>query len=195
VSVAVPGTTHVFSYWHIVPVVSDAQPVGLHQLLGRVAPGWGHVHFAESEGGVHLNPLREGGLGPYADRTAPSVAAVTLHGTDLVAAVFDTPDPQVPGAWANEPVTPALVRWRVVGGGWRTVMDSRRTMLPNARFGEVYTPAARQNHEGRPGLFSVYLDRTWCAQGTRSVSVEVEVADTAGNRTVVAVALPGRTQS
>ena len=35
-----------------------------HQLLGYVAKGWEHVHFAERRGGVYVNPLRDGGLGP-----------------------------------------------------------------------------------------------------------------------------------
>ena len=41
-------TGHAFGYWHIRPVVREGQHVRLHQLLGYVLPGWGHVHFAES---------------------------------------------------------------------------------------------------------------------------------------------------
>ena len=37
-----------FGYWHIRPVVRGGQHVRLHQLLGYVLPGWGHVHLAEA---------------------------------------------------------------------------------------------------------------------------------------------------
>jgi hypothetical protein len=40
-----------FGYWHVIPVVRDGSRVHLHQLLGYVAPGWGHLHFAESVAG------------------------------------------------------------------------------------------------------------------------------------------------
>jgi hypothetical protein len=35
----------------------------------------GHVHFAESHNHQYRNPLRAGGLAPYRDTTAPTVAA------------------------------------------------------------------------------------------------------------------------
>lgn len=177
--------SHEFGYWHIVPVVKSHQLVAAHQLLGRVGAGWGHVHFAERRGGIYVNPLRPGGLGPYVDRTAPAVDAVGVAGGRLVVAAHDTPDPRVPGPWADEPVTPALLRWRVAGTtAWRTAVDFRAAMLDRSRFGSVYTPRTRQNHEGEPGLFCFYL-----AQGAvrPAGDLQVEAADASGNRAVYSV--------
>ena len=67
-----------FGYWHIRPVVRTGQHVRLHQLLGHVLPGWGHVHFAESIDGEYRNPLRRGALTPFRDRTKPTVASITM---------------------------------------------------------------------------------------------------------------------
>ena len=99
----------------------------------------------------------------------------------------DTPDPKVPGAWANEPVTPALLRWRIVptagsARAWKTAADFRYEMLTSAAFDKVYTPETRQNHKGEPGVFSFYLARTWSA--STATTVQVAVSDTAGNLAV-----------
>jgi hypothetical protein len=67
----------VFSYWHVVPSVRDGQRVTAYaSAIGRIGKGWGHVHFAESRDGVHLNPLRRGALGPYRDGTRPHVKSI-----------------------------------------------------------------------------------------------------------------------
>ena len=182
IAVVAGDRSHSFGYWHIVPVVKSHQLVAKHQLLGYVGAGWEHVHFAERRGGQYVNPLRDGGIGPYTDRTAPTVDSISLVGSDLVVTAHDTPDPRVPGAWADEPVTPALLRWRVGGGSWRTAADFRLAMLPRGEFASIYTPATRQNHKGEPGCFSFYL-----ARGCRfraAQRIEVEVSDMAGNRTV-----------
>jgi murein DD-endopeptidase MepM/ murein hydrolase activator NlpD len=182
IAVVAPDGSHRFGYWHIVPSVRNHQQVVRHQLLGHIAAGWEHVHFAERRGGVYVNPLRDGGLGPYYDRTPPTVDAISLAGFALVVTAHDTPDPRVPGAWANEPVTPALIRWRVDGGNWQTAVDFRAAMLPRTAFRSVYTPETRQNLKGKPGDFSFYLVRHWSLAGTHRV--DVEVSDTVGNRSV-----------
>jgi hypothetical protein len=132
-----------------------------------------------------VNPLRDGGLGPYADHTAPTVASVSISGSDLVATAYDTPDPTVPGDWTGLPVTPALLRWRVAADRWHTVIDSRATMRPRPDFTVVYTPSTRQNHKGEPGTFSYYLERGWSSRGP--VRLQIEVRDTAGNGSVSSV--------
>jgi len=174
---------HGFAYWHIVPVVKHRQWVRRHQLLGRVGKGWEHVHFAERVDGHYVNPLRNGGLGPYVDHTVPRVARIGISGSALVAAAFDMADLPVPGAWKGLPVTPALVRWRVAGGAWHTVVDSRLTMLPKESFTTVFAPAIRQNRKHTPGFYAYYLQRDF--KTTRPVRVEVAVSDASGNRSVV----------
>jgi len=174
---------HTFGYWHIVPVVKPGQFVHRHQLLGRIGKGWEHVHFAERVDGAYVNPLRAGGLGPYADHTAPRVASIGIVDSNLIVRAYDMPDPVVPGAWTNLPVTPAVIRWRVAGGSWHTALDSRGVMKPRADFASVFTPAIRQNRKGRAGNYSYYLARGWNA--SRPVWVQVAVSDTAGNGSVV----------
>ena len=192
IAVVAPGLGRSFGYWHIVPVVKDNQLVGRHQLLGRVAAGWGHVHFAERRDGVYLNPLRPGGLGPYVDRTAPAVDEIGFDGRSLVVRAHDTPDPKVPGAWAGEPVSPALLRWRVAGrtaSAWRTAIDFRSALVDRSRFALVYTPRTRQNHARQPGLLCYYLARTW--EPTSSVTIQVEASDTQGNVAVYSLRVAG----
>jgi len=186
-AVVAPDRSHTFGYWHVVPVVKSHQAVARHQLIAYVAKGWGHVHFAERQGTAYVNPLRNGGLGPYTDHTAPTVDTVKVYGSSLAVIAHDTPDPKVPGTWANEPVTPALLRWRIVpttgpAAAWRTAADFRSRMLDRADFTKVYTPETRPNHEGEPGRFSFYLARTWSS--TTATTVQVEVSDTAGNLAV-----------
>jgi hypothetical protein len=181
-----------FAYWHVAPMVRQGQHVGLHQLIARVAKGWGHVHLGERDGVYYVNPLRDGGLGPYTDRTPPTVDWIGLDGQALVTAAHDTPDPRVPGAWADEPVTPGLLRWRTVDSSGRetplrTAFDFRSDQLFPSRFGQVYTPRTRGNHKGQPGQYCFYLEHN--ARPKDGTIVEVEVSDTAGNTAVYAVIL------
>jgi hypothetical protein len=184
IAVVAPDRSHSFGYWHIVPVVKSHQLVARHQLLGYVGRGWEHVHFAERRGAFYVNPLRDGGIGPYVDHTAPTVASVSLLGTNLVAVAYDTPKPRVPGAWGGLPVTPALIQLKVGRGQWRTVVDFRNAMLDRSRFSKIYTPETRQNHRGEAGCFSFYLVHGFTG---RNVTVEIRVSDMSGNATVVVV--------
>ena len=180
--------SHSFGYWHIVPAVKSHQRVARHQLIGWIRKGWEHVHFAERRGGEYVNPLRPGGLGPYVDRTAPVVRSITVSSDAVSVDAYDTQSPPVPGAWRGEPVTPALLRWRVAGtSAWHTIADFRSVMLPALRFREIYTPDTLQNHKGVPGRFCFYLARGEAARALDrpGCAIEVEATDTAGNRTVV----------
>jgi hypothetical protein len=192
VSVVAPDGSHTFGYWHILPLVRNHQLVKRHQLLGVVGPGWEHVHFAESWHRRYVNPLRPGALGPYADRMPPTVAGVGIVRAGsgvltVVADAFDTPQPRVPGAWADEPVTPALLQWRVVRtgantGGWHSAADFRVEMLGQDRFHDVYAPGTEQNHKGEPGRFCFYLTKRWqptLADGR--YALQVRATDTRGN--------------
>lgn len=198
--VAVVGSAGEFAYWHIVPVVRHHELVSRHQLIGYVMPPWGHVHFAEIHDGHYLNPLRPGALGPYADWTAPTLAAagaesgsphlLTGH-VSLVAAAHDTAPIRIAGAWHDEPVTPALVRWRLLSGNravrtWRTAADFRHEMLQPSQFDRIYAPATTQNHEGEPGLFCFNLARHFDTRtfpdGT--YRLEIELRDTRRNASV-----------
>ena len=205
--VAVVAGGRDFGYWHIVPAVKNGAHVPLHGLLGHIAPTWGHVHFAErtvgpGPQGTYWNPLRKGALTPFADFGAPVVSRIVsslpagaLSGlVDFVVEALDhTPIP-APAPWHGIPVTPALVRWRLLRGSkavvpWRVAVDARTSFVPDVvansdvHFGDVYAPGTRQNHPNKPGLF-----RFWLARGfdTRphpdgKYAVEVEAADLRGN--------------
>lgn len=186
------SSARVFGYWHVRAAVANHQAIARHQLIGHVIAGWEHVHFAESVNGVYLNPLRPGGIGPYGDRTAPTIAGIDVergrNGFTVIANAYDTPSIRVPGAWADEPVTPALLRWRVTRLGaapaaWRTAVDFRSAMLDRSRFGAVYAPETRQNHKGEPGRFCFFLGRSWKPADGR-YRIEVAAVDTRGNRAV-----------
>jgi hypothetical protein len=191
----------VHGYWHIVPAVQQGQAVARHELLGHVAAGWGHVHFAERRGGAYWNPLRKGALTPFADFGAPAVdrivaeragkplAASTLTGiVTLIAEAHDVPPISAPPPWSGLPVTPALVRWRLVRDAhevvpWRVVADFRTTLPPSARFAAVYAPGTRQNHPNAAGLYRFLLAGAFDTRRhlDGQYRLDVEAADIRGN--------------
>jgi hypothetical protein len=196
-----------FGYWHVIPAVQNGDQVPLHGLLGHIAPTWGHVHFAERTAdphpqGTYWNPLRVGGLTPYADfgapvvsRIVPSQPASQLHGlVDLVVEAFDHPPISAPPPWHDIPVTPALVRWRLVRDAhqvvpWRIAADFRAAFAPDVvansdvHFGDVYAPGTRQNHPNAPGLFRFWLVRAFDTRlhPDGQYRLDVEAADVRGN--------------
>src|SRR5260221_13527646 len=206
-NVAVAAGDRDFGYWHVIPAVAAGPQLPLHGLVGHIAPGWGHVHFAERTAdphpqGTYWNPLRVGGLTPFADYGAPVVSRIVaslppsgLYGkVDLVVEAFDNPPISAPPPWHNIPVTPALGRWRLVRNAqqvvpWRVAADFRTSFAPDVvgnsdvHFGDVYAPGTRQNHPNAPGVF-----RFWLARGfdTRpppdgDYRLDVEAADVRGN--------------
>src|SRR5438105_60018 len=60
-----------FSYWHVATTIDEHAYVQTGEQIGVVRAGWGHVHFAEYDGRTYVNPLRPGGLEPFADTTRP----------------------------------------------------------------------------------------------------------------------------
>jgi len=194
----------IFAYWHIVPTVRSGQTaVAYGTLLGHISHGWGHVHFAELLGGRYVNPLRAGALTPYRDTTRPTihafsferggraVARARLSGRfDLVAEAWDETPMHVPGKWADKPVMPAVVRWRIRGalgaqGHWRNAVDFTGTIPEPSSFDSIYAPWTRQNHPWRDGRYRVRLAANWDSATLRGGEhvLEVEAVDTRGNAT------------
>ena len=193
-----------FEYWHIVPCIRSGERVTAYRtVIGHIAKPWAHVHFTEQRGSTIVNPLRPGALTPYRDTTKPTIGQITFErgGTpvgdrvsgslDVVVQAWDTTPLPVPAPWANKPVAPAFVEWRLVGrrglqsSSWRTAVDFRDA-LPAAPFSSIYAPWTRQNrpwNRGGSGRYRFYLahgfDTRTLADG--SYSVVVEVRDTAGN--------------
>jgi hypothetical protein len=189
-----------FEYWHIRPVVSaGARVTAYRTIVGYVAKGWGHVHFSELRDGRYLNPLRGGALGPFEDSTRPTVKSLRaqrnaagvklqrLSGTvDLVGEAFDVTPVAVPRPWADRPVTPASIRWRVRGGAWRTVVDFTHGIPADDRYDAVYALWTRQNKPWSNGRYRFYVVRGWdtTALPDGAHLVDVAAADTRGNTTV-----------
>ena len=116
------------------------------------------------------------------------LAAVHGH-IDLVAEAADETPLAVPAPWANKPVAPALLRFRLCDShgravtSWRTAIDFRRTIPPNSMYGQVYARWTRQNSPwGRRGRYRFYLAHGWNTRALRdgSYTVEVDAGDTRG---------------
>jgi murein DD-endopeptidase MepM/ murein hydrolase activator NlpD len=190
-----------FGYWHVRPVVKSGSHVRLHQLVGYILPGWGHVHFAESLRGSYRNPLRKGALTPFYDHTTPTVASVQLlsggspidvrHVTgavDVIANIYDTPPLTPPAPWNLARLAPASVWWDLVDSGGALV-DSGFTVnfdytLPlNGLYGWIYAPGTYQNKPHRPGQYIYWLthglDTTGLTNG--SYTLNVSASDTRRN--------------
>jgi hypothetical protein len=142
-------------------------------VLGYIRKPWRHVHLTEidpiavdgvPDSGYQLvNPLDH--LVPYTDRVAPRVGAVIardLHGHRLslanlngsvllIAAAYTYPTVPAPGAWHDMPVSPALIRWRLLTASgtvairWHTAIDFRHTLPSNRLFWHVYARGSYQN--------------------------------------------------
>jgi hypothetical protein len=201
-SVVSTGGGRSFGYWHVVPAVRHHQAVARHQLLGRVEAPWGHVHFAESSRKQYRNPLRAGALSPWLDPSSPRIAGISFSrggkelsplevsgSVDLIVDAWDLPPLPVPPPWANMPVTPALLRWRVLRKGktirpWHAPIDFRRTLLPPSLFAVVFAPGTRQNRPNKPGRYRFYLAHAWATRRLPNglYRVEVSAADVQGNR-------------
>ena len=207
-SVVSEESRRTFGYWHVIPAVKHRQRVKRHQLLGRVEPPWAHVHFAESSRRTgYRNPLRPGALSPWVDSTSPRIAGILfLRGgkelsplevsgaVDVVVEAWDRPPLPVPPPWADMPVTPALLRWRVLRGRtvvrpWHAPVDFRRGLLPASLFPVVYAPGTRQNKPNRPGRYRFYVAHSWDTRRLRNAlyRIEVSASDVSGNRAMASL--------
>jgi murein DD-endopeptidase MepM/ murein hydrolase activator NlpD len=207
IAVLSEGGARSFAYWHIVPAVKHRQFVKQHQLVGHIEAPWLHVHFAERRLGQYRNPLRPGALGPWVDPTSPRISGISFERggkelsplavngpVDVIVDAYDLPPVRVPAPWSNLPVTPALLRWRILRGrqvvrGWHNPVDFRRTMLPASLFHVVYAPGTRQNKPNRPGRYRFFVAHTWDTRRLRNglYRIEVSAADVHGNRAVAAL--------
>jgi len=189
-----------FGYWHIRPVVSTGMHVRMHQLLGYVLPGWGHVHFAETVAGRYRNPLRPGALSPYRELNAPVVASISVERIDghalqvvgpevsgtvaLIADAYELPSIAPAPPWNRARLVPSVVRWRLIPSDgdpptpWRTAADFRFTLLPSSQYASIYAPGTYQNKPNRPGDYRFWLtsslDTTSLANGTYWIEVQAQ---------------------
>jgi hypothetical protein len=179
-------------------------------LIGYVARGWGHVHFAETFRGTYRNPLRRGAIAPFSDRTVPTVAAVhvlvpggptaddghIIGSVDITADVYDTPPLKPPAPWDVARVAPADIWWNIVDAAGSIVQSSLAVTLdfalpPNSEYNWIYAPGSYQNKAHRPGHYLYWLahafDTTALPDGT--YTLEVYASDTRNNVGTAKVAL------
>ncbi len=204
-----------FGYGHVRPAVRTGERVIARQtVLGHVVPDALHVHLTEFDRhGKPTNPLAPGHLTPYLDRTAPSVTGIAFHDEHgreispldltgrirIVADAYDVPEPSAPGPWRGEPVTPALLTWRVTTLAGKTVVperiavDFRRRIPPDRDFWRVYSPGTYKNFPvfahhrfwGMPGEY--FFDLTPDSLDTKRIPngvylLSVTVGDVRGDR-------------
>jgi murein DD-endopeptidase MepM/ murein hydrolase activator NlpD len=195
----------VFGYWHIVPAVTPFQFVFAGELLGHVAARFGHVHLAERRDGRYVNPLRRGGLTPYADHTAPVVGPLVVYraGTDeelsltdvtgrvdLAVEATDPPPIRPRPPWEHVVLSPETLSWGgLYDGAWVPYgfhplsVDFRSFLrLP---LDEVYAAGTHMNEPNRPGDYRFWLvhgiDTTMLGDGLHAIWVTA--TDVRGNRT------------
>ena len=173
-------------------------------LLGGGVGECAHVHLAESQNGVYLNPLRPGALTPYADTTVPVVSTVELRrrgstvaidpsavwgAVDVVAVAYDPPPILPPAPWQTAVFVPALIRWRLIGPDetailpWQTAVDLRLRCPGPSLFSTVFAPDTRQNRPGIGGHYAFWLDRglDTSALVPGDYRIDVEASDIRGN--------------
>lgn len=191
-----------FSYWHIVPSVRSGEWVTAYRtVLGYITAHWLHVHFMEWVGHVPINPLHPGGLEPYVDRTRPRIdrlifdrngtvvdTAAVAGRVSIILDAHDQPALSAPPPWADLPVAPALIRWRILRSGspvrgWQTAVDFRDALPPAWEFDNIYAPGTYENGPNEPARYRFYLARNWDANQLPAgdYQLEVQVADTATN--------------
>jgi hypothetical protein len=156
-----------FQYQHITPTVVDHQQVVADvTVIGHVQAAAGHVHLAEIDSGVLVNPLLRGHLQPYRDLTKPRVENLevtdtlgnqlnylSVHGgVVLTVEAYDRPQLSAGGTWSGMPLTPATVAWRLWAPSsdqpvvpTRTVVSFTKGLPTNSQFWTVYARGTYQN--------------------------------------------------
>jgi murein DD-endopeptidase MepM/ murein hydrolase activator NlpD len=159
------GGGRAFQYWHVRAAVAPGDHVERDAtVLGHILRGARHVHLTEVQDGAAVNPLAPGHIGPYEDRTTPTVTTIRFRTSTedvlpefvrgriwLLATAADSPSMPVGGEWNGLPVTPAAVAWRIeradtgrVVVAQRSAWDVRVT-LPQESFWSVYARGTHQN--------------------------------------------------
>lgn len=162
-----------FQYIHIHPNVRVGERVVASKtVLGLVDPVLKHVHLSEIRGECVVNPLMPGHLTPFHDTRTPVVRSVifeNLAGTRLsphslsgkvrvIANAYDVPALPSPFPWGSMPVSPVLIRWKLLTMRGRTLesqtaVDFRYSLPPRHDFCAVYAPGTSQNFAADDGTF------------------------------------------
>jgi Peptidase family M23 len=202
------GASVVFGYWHVVPAVHDGAYVSQSELIGYVRPGVGHLHLSERRFGLYVNPLRRGGLSPYADHTRPVIRGLIVYASrtthelpldavsgrvDVAVDAYDPPAERPWAPWADAIWSPAKIFWSgIYSDPWRPPGGPAQAVnfvrLQTVAVRDVYAPGTRQNGPNLAGD-----DRFWLVRGLDTTSlvgdrtITVTASDTRGNQTTRAL--------
>ena len=174
--------------------------------------GAGHVHLSERRFGVYVNPLRRGGLAPYADHTYPVIRGLIVYAAatdrelpldavtgrvDIAVDAYDPPAIAPWGEWSDAVWSPAHITWSGLldfDSAWMPRSGPGQTVdfdrLPHVALRDVYAPGTVQN---RPNLMAD--ERFWLVRGLDTSdlvgdhTITVTAWDTRGNRTTRSLGL------
>ena len=164
-NLAIVSDAETFGYWHVRPEVAQGSTVQAHQRIGTVIPPWAHVHFAESIGGIYVNPLRPARLAPYVDTTSPTIAGIEVqsHGKRMLAQhVTGTVGPRRDGVRHAAGAAPARALVALAGHACaaqvaapprlvgRAAVAHRRRLPQHAALAGVLRHDLRARHEAEP---------------------------------------------
>jgi murein DD-endopeptidase MepM/ murein hydrolase activator NlpD len=185
----------VIGYWHVDRLVANFEYVAPQQLIGYVHPGAGHVHLSERLYGEFVNPLRAGGLTPYADTEPPVIRGLVVYrsGTDeqlptnavtgtvdLAVDAYDRPPITLRPPWNKALMSPVhITSGGLIEGAWFPLSLEEQpvdfTRLPSVPLDDVYAPGTRQNAPGIAGDYRFWLVRrlqtSLLGQGTKAIRV------------------------
>jgi hypothetical protein len=152
-----------FTYWHIVPTVSNGQYVVAYKtVLGNVENGFGHMAFSETAGSGFLNPLRPGGpLRPYTDREPPVIGIphVFLDGRVIVGA-FDPQSFVETGFSYETPVlAPSSLAWRLYDAHGHALTGLEWAMSGSQHYPTGLKPVIFASGASNPGFACFYTQR------------------------------------
>lgn len=111
-----------YIYWHIYPKVAEGQEViPKETIVGRIQPGFGHVHISEvDDAGDYVNPLRPGQIvfPGWTDSAPPVLGNLTLHPDGSAGErAYDRQSFRWRYPYITPPIGLASLGWRLWDGG------------------------------------------------------------------------------
>jgi hypothetical protein len=151
-------TVGTFTYWHILPAVSQGQQVVAYKtVLGQVLNGFGHIAF--SEGSSYLNPLRPGGpLQPYTDTEPPVIGIPQVFGDgQVIVGAFDPQSFIHKQSYETPVLAPAALAWRLYDAYGHPLTALRWAMRGSHHYPTVLKPVIFAPGAANPGFACFYL--------------------------------------
>lgn len=148
-----------FTYWHIVPTVSDGQWVIAYKTeIGAVENGSGHIAFQQGTDDGYLNPLRPGGpLLPYTDTEPPIIGVphVFPDGRVIVGA-FDPQSFIHKQSFETPVLAPAALAWRLYNARGRPLTGLEWAMRGTGYISPSLKPVIFAPGASNPGWNCFY---------------------------------------